>query len=89
MKQAPSPVRLWIVEGTAMARQNVLHDGQSEPRSLHLPAGADIDAIEPLRQPRDVLGGDAGSEILDANERDATPPARSSRLTSTRFPDAP
>ena len=48
-----------------MAVEDVLDDGQPQPGAALLAARLDIDAVEALGEPRQVLGGDAGAEVAD------------------------
>src|SRR5215204_7356224 len=50
-------------EPRLVARQDVLDDGETEAGSPLGPALRHVDAVEPLGQARQVLGGDAGTEI--------------------------
>src|SRR5690348_8628640 len=46
-----------------VAQQHVLDDREPEARSSGVAGTAAVDAIEALRQPRNVLGGDADAAI--------------------------
>ncbi len=52
-----------------MARERVLHDGEAEAGAAGLARAAAIDAVEALRQPRDVLGSDADTGVLHRERR--------------------
>src|SRR5262245_3408585 len=61
-----------------MSLQGVLDDGEAETRSAEVARATRVDAIEPLGQPRDVLGGDAYARIPhgDVRARRVGPPAQ-------------
>ena len=72
----------------AMAGQNVLDDRQAETRAAMVTAGLDIDPVEALGQPRQMLLGDARPEIAD-REPTVRRLAAGSKVTSTLPPDWP
>ena len=56
-------------EPAAVAVEDVLDQRQAEPGAALCAALGDVDAVEALGQPRQVLGGDAGTSVAhrDAN----------------------
>ena len=52
-----------------MARENVLDDGEAEAGAVLGPALGRVDPVEPLGQPRQVLAGDAGAGVGDAQRQ--------------------
>src|ERR1700679_2988674 len=62
-KRAALALAALHVEPAAMALQGMLHDGEPQARAA-LPAGTPrIHSIEPLRPPRNVLGGYADAAV--------------------------
>src|SRR6185369_7427564 len=53
------------MERGAMPHERVLDDREPQARAAALARTAAIDTVEALREPRDVLGGDAHARILD------------------------
>src|SRR5690242_7512123 len=49
-----------------MPLQHVLHDGEPETRAAAVAASGAVHPVETLREPRDVLGGDADPGVADA-----------------------
>ena len=52
--------------GTAMGQHDVFGDGESQPSAAGFSGARFVHAIEALEEPREVLGGNAGAEILHA-----------------------
>src|SRR5205823_3724126 len=52
-------------QAPAMPVDDVLHEGEAQPCPALLAAGRGVDAVEALRQPREMLGGDAGATVAD------------------------
>ena len=58
-------------EPSAVAQHDVLDDGEPEPRTADLAADRGIDAVEALRQPRQVFRRDARPSETRLNQLDA------------------
>ncbi len=52
-------------DGAAVGQHDVLGDGEAEAGASGFAGAGFVDAIEAFEQAREVLGGDAGAEILD------------------------
>src|SRR6185436_9310361 len=73
-----------------VAQQHVLDDGEPESRSARCAGAAAIDAIEALREPRNVLGRNADARVGDAEDAAAVGihvPRKGDRSLRRRIPD--
>ena len=52
-------------DGAAVGQHDVFGDGQAEASTAGFAGAGFVDAIEAFEQSRQVLGGDAGAEILN------------------------
>ena len=52
-------------DGAAVGEHDVLGDGEAEAGASGFAGAGFVDAIEAFEQAREMLGGDAGAEILD------------------------
>ena len=66
MNVLPTPERAFDGHAAAMGLHDVLDDGQPQAGAAQLAAAGPIDAIEPLEDARQVLGGDAAAAVGDA-----------------------
>src|SRR5262245_36560578 len=57
------------VDLAVMETDNVLHDREPETRPALLARASLVDAIETLEDAREIGGGNAGSRVLDFDER--------------------
>src|SRR5689334_2179720 len=51
----------------AVRLDEVLHDGEPEPRTARLARATGVDAVEALEDARQVLGGDAAPRVAHAD----------------------
>src|SRR6185295_15715482 len=57
------------VQRRSVAHERVLHDGKPQPGAAGFARAPAIDAVEALRQSRQVLGRDADAGVLDVEGR--------------------
>src|SRR5260370_20334558 len=59
-------------DAAAVRLDEVLHDGKAQSRAALLPRAARVNAIEPLENARQMVGGDAAAGVGDTDEDTAT-----------------
>ncbi len=69
VKVAPSPGRLSMVSAAAMPVHDVLDQRETQAGAALRAAFGDIDPVEALGQPRQMLGGDARPVVAHRDQR--------------------
>ena len=72
-----------------MAIEDVLDDGEPEPRAALLAARGDVDAVEALGEPRQMLGRNAGSLVDHVTTRGSGARRAPQRSRTTRTSTLP